>query len=295
MFVFVFLGCRLPAYCQYYFYNSRYYDAPLTVELGISAGAMNCLTDLGGRHEKGRKFFSDVNRRSTHPCGGLFAGLNYKNLIGVSAGFTVGQVSACDSILRRYTSASNGRFIRNLSFRSDIKEITGTVELYPVGFFPGVRSSLMPYLTTGLGLFSFHPQTKWNNSWVSLPSLRTEGEGWTEYPERPLYKLTQWDVPLGGGIKYEISPVFTIRCELIYRVLFTDYLDDVSTSYIHPSLFSRYLSSPLAALAETLADRRGAYQYVNYGQEIRGNSQHRDAFFSINVGCSFIMGRSKIR
>lgn len=294
LFLFVLLSCRLPAYCQYYFYNSRYYDAPLTVELGISAGAMNCLTDLGGRHEAGKRFFHDVNRSATHACGGLFAGVNYKNAIGIRVACTSGQVSASDSILRRYTSASNGRYIRNLSFRSDIKEITGTVELYPAGFFPGVGSSLMPYLTAGLGLFSFHPQTKWNNSWVSLPSLRTEGEGWMEYPERPLYKLTQWNIPLGGGIKYEVSPVCTIRCELIYRVLFTDYLDDVSTGYIQPSLFGRYLSPPLAALAEKLADRRGAHQYVNYRKETRGSSQHKDAFFSINVGCSFILGRSRI-
>lgn len=258
---------------------------------------MNCLTDLGGRYETGRKFFSDINRSATRSCGGLFAGVNYNNVMGISVGFTVGQVSACDSILRRYTSAGNGRAVRNLSFRSDIKEFTGMVELYPMGFFPGVRFSLLPYLTAGAGVFSFHPQTRWNNSWASLPALHTEGEGWQEYPDRPVYKLSQRSIPLGGGIKYELGPLCNIRCEFIYRLLFTDYLDDVSTGYVQPALFSRNLSLPLAALAEKLADRRygAADRSANRAEEIRGNSKRNDAFFSLHVKCSFVMGRSRIR
>ena len=295
LFVLILFHCS-PLWSQYYFYNSRYYDAPLTVELGPSAGAMNCLTDLGGRHERGRRFFSDVNWRFTHPCGGLFAGVNYNNAVGISVGFTVGQVSACDSILKRYTSATNGRYMRNLSFRSDIMEVTSIAELYPVGFFPDIGSSFMPYLAAGIGLFSFYPQTKWHNSWVGLPVLHTEGEGWKEYPGRPVYKLTQVNVPLGAGIRYEPGPRCSIRCELIYRLLFTDYLDDVSTSYVQPALFDGYLSPQLAALAEKLADRRrGLHQYTNQGQEIRGNSHHNDAFFSVSLGCNYVMGRNRIK
>ena len=286
------------AHSQYYFYDSRYYDALLTVELGVSAGAMNCLTDLGGRHEKGRNFFSDVNRSATHPCGGLFAGVNYNNKIGIRAELAYGQVSASDSILKRYTPARNGRYMRNLSFRSDIREVSLVTELYPVSFFPGINLPLLPYLAAGIGCFSFHPQAFWNGSWASLPPLHTEGEGWKEYPDRPLYKLSQMNIPAGGGIRYEPHPLISVRCEFIYRWLFTDYLDDVSTTYISPSLFDTHLRPPVASLASKLADRQrreAGYPSAGHDGERRGNSRNKDAFFSLSIQCSFVLGRSKIR
>lgn len=284
------------AHSQYYFYNSRYYDALFTVELGASVGAMNCLTDLGGRHEKGKRFISDVNRSATHPCGGIFAGVNYNGKIGIRLELAYGQVSASDSILKHYKSAQNGRYIRNLSFRSDIREVSFTTELYPASFFPDTYLPILPYLTAGVGLFSFHPQAGWNGGWVSLPSLHTEGQGWKKDPDRSLYKLTQIDVPAGGGIRYELHPLVSIRCELIYRWLFTDYLDDVSTTYPSSSVFNTYLSPQVAALAARLSDRQrpAGYPSADHEGEKRGNSNNKDAFFSLNIKCSFVLGRSKV-
>ena len=291
----IFICVGTPANSQYYFYNSRYYDALFTYELGASAGAMNCLTDLGGRHEKSKKFVGDVNWGATHACSGLFAGINYNNIVCVRAELAWGQVSACDSILKKYTSASNGRYIRNLSFRSDIRELSLVTDLYLLSIFREANPSLSPYLITGIGFYNFHPQTVWNNSLVSLPSLHTEGQGWNEYPYRRLYKLNQLNIPLGAGFRYETGPRLSIRAELVYRWLFTDYLDDVSTNYINPAQFYRHLSPQLAALAEKLADRRHGMGYppTNHENEIRGNSS-KDAFFSVEIKCSLVLGRRKI-
>ncbi|MBE7174376.1 MAG: hypothetical protein INR73_27640 [Williamsia sp.] len=290
-------ACTSPAISQYYFYNSQYYDALFTAEGGLSGGAMNCLTDLGGRHEQAKNSLSDVNWRTTQPCAGLFAAINYNGIVGLRAELAFGQVSAADSILKHYTAADNGRYLRNLSFSSVIREVSLLAEWYPLGIFPSLDLSLCPYLVAGAGIFDFNPQAVLNRTWVSLPALHTEGEGWMEYPERRPYKLTQLNVPVGGGVKYELGPLFTLRCEFIYRWLFTDYLDDVSTTYVNPARFDVHLNSPIAALAEKLADRRrerGAPS-ANHTGEIRGNSSNKDAFFSVNVKCSFVMGRKKIR
>lgn len=285
------------ALSQYYFYNSRYYDALFTVDIGISAGAMNCLTDLGGRNETGKRFISDINRSATHACGGLFAGINYNNAIGIRIELAAGQVSACDSILKQYTSAGNGRYIRNLSFRSAIKELSLAAELYPLSLFHDANFALMPYVVAGIGSFSFNPQAQYNSSQVSLPLLHTEGEGMKEYPDRPIYKLTQLNVPLGGGVKYEITPFLNLRCELIYRQLFTDYLDDVSATYVNSSVFGRNLPPQVAFLAQKMADRRqkSLYSYNEHEGEIRGNKTNNDAYFSINIKFSLALGRTKIR
>ena len=256
---------------------------------------MNCLTDLGGRHQKGRKSFSDVNWSATHPCAGLFAGVSYNNVIGIRAELAWGQVSACDSILKKYAPATSGRYIRNLSFRSDIREVSAVIEWYPLSIFQGADHSVLPYLQAGIGYFGFDPQTVWNKSLVSLSPLHTEGQGWNDYPGRPPYKQTQFNIPLGAGLRYEVGPGLSIRGELLYRWLFTDYLDDVSTNYIDPYQFNRHLPPQLAALATRLADRRRetSFPSANHAGEIRGNSS-KDAFFSVNFTCSLVMGRRKI-
>ena len=128
---------------------------------------------------------------------------------------------------------------------------------------------------------------------ISLPALHTEGQGLQEYPGRPAYKLTQLAIPLGAGARYEPGPNIHLRCELIWRKLFTDYLDDVSTSYIIPSAFDRNLSPQLATVARKLADRR--IGYTGYEGGIRGNKENSDAYFSINFRFSFVLGRNKIR
>lgn len=46
---------------QYYFYNDKYYDNAVVMELGASFGVMNSLTDLGGKKGIGKKFIKDLN------------------------------------------------------------------------------------------------------------------------------------------------------------------------------------------------------------------------------------------
>jgi hypothetical protein len=70
-----------------------------------------------------------------------------------------------------------------------------------------------------------------------------------EYPERKEYKLTQLNFPLGAGIKLECSALLNLRLEILHRITRTDYLDDVSTRYIDPSLFQKYLSPNKASNA----------------------------------------------
>jgi len=47
-----------------------------------------------------------------------------------------------------------------------------------------------------------------------------------------------------------------VRFEIVHRILFTDYLDDVSTDYINPNLFSQYLPARQAAIAKQLYGRK---------------------------------------
>jgi hypothetical protein len=107
-----------------------------------------------------------------------------------------------------------------------------------------------PYLLAGVGIFHFNPEACINNSWVLLQPLHTEGQGFKEYPNRPPYKLTQFNFPVGIGIRYELSALLNLRLEIIHRILLTDYLDDVSTRYVDPLAFQPILKCWSGCLAK---------------------------------------------
>lgn len=115
-----------------------------------------------------------------------------------------------------------------------------------------------------------------------------------EYPDRKPYKLTQINLPLGFGIKMISNDKITTSLECLYRHTFTDYIDDVSTSYIDPDKFDKYLSQDQADVARQIHDKgtnlmNPAANRFRPGSQ-RGNPNNTDTYFSflfkvgINLG-----------
>jgi len=291
------------ATAQYYFYDNNYYDNPLVLEVGGSLNAMNCLTDLGGASGIGARFFKDYNGGKTKPAGGIYASLTYKNVLALRLEVTRGSVAGEDKVLAGVTDIAKQRFNRNLNFRSSISEIAGMLEIHPLFLVidweqrDEVPPRLSPYVVGGIGFFSFNPQGQVPNSnqWVDLQPLSTEGQGFPEHPDRPVYKLKQMNFPLGGGLRYEISSLFNLRAEAIYRVLKTDYLDDVSTRYINPAEFAKNLDPAFANLAVIMADKQIVKITPPNGGGKRGSPSEKDAYFSFNLKIGFILGRERAR
>lgn len=287
---------------QYYFYDNNYYDNPVVYELGGSVGIMNCLTDLGGKKGVGKKFIKDLNFGNTQMAGSLFFSAIYKNAVALRLEGTFGQVKAYDSILRSVKSSTAGRYERNLSFRSNITEFAATFEVHPLFIFKKYDENsepprFSPYAVAGIGFFSFNPQAKLLNQWVDLQPLRTEGQGFAEYPKRKPYSLHQVSFPVGAGVKYELSPMLNLRAELVYRILSTDYLDDVSTTYIDPSLYSNYFTGTKLTNALLLNDRQYELDptHITTSGDQRGNPKNNDAYFTFNIKVGLVLGREKIR
>jgi hypothetical protein len=161
-------------------------------------------------------------------------------LIAIRVEGNYGQVTAADSVLKHDVSVAGYRYLRNLSFRSIVLEAYLGLEFHPLLLMTSFRENgitLSPYILAGIGLYNFNPQAKTGNNWVNLAALHTEGQGFAEYPDKKEYKLTQFNLPLGAGLKYEIGPLFNLRVEMLYRILRTDYLDDVSGTYADPRSF----------------------------------------------------------
>lgn len=119
---------------------------------------------------------------------------------------------------------------RNLNFTSVILEGSVTVEYDLFNFRTDKKWT--PYAFAGLGYFYFCPYTHDTaGNKLYLAPYGTEGQGLAQYPDRKFYSFYQLNIPLGIGVKYAIDDNWAIGGEFGARKLFTDYLDDVSTTY----------------------------------------------------------------
>ncbi len=253
--------------------NDKYF------EVGGSVGLMNARTDLS------RKILWNQG----HTSASVFAAFNYQNLLVGRAEFTFGAVEASD-----LESRDDKLKPRGLSFKSNISEIAVIGEFHPLmlNYWTDMYGApdLSPYIAAGVGMFWFEPKTFYNGEWLSLPKYRTEGQGFPEYPDRKPYSLQQFSFPLGIGVKYDISPSISMRAEFLYRFTSTDYLDDVSKTYVDLKLFDKYMTPAEAAIAKALS-KRITNPNTTAG-EPRGFSKDKDGFFVIGLKLSVSLGRT---
>jgi hypothetical protein len=144
------------------------------------------------------------------------------------AGVHYAQVNAQD----KYQSNTLRR-LRNLSFASDIWEGHLAGEFHFLGMQDRIFS---PYVMGGIAVFHFNPYAyapvSAGGQKVFLRPLSTEGQGLTGFPDRKTYQLTQVAVPLGAGVRMKLTDRITVGAEISYRITFTDYIDDVSGTYV---------------------------------------------------------------
>jgi hypothetical protein len=286
-----------PVHAQYYYFNDKYYDHPVVFEAGISGGLMNSFTDLGGKKGIGKDFIKDLNWKFARPSYGVYIMATYQGAVSLRIEGTFGEVKGYDSVLRSVKETTTGRYERNLSFKSRISEIQLAAEVHPLYIFKkeDTEPPISPYVVGGVGYFSFDPQAFLNGQWYALHPLRTEGQGFAEYPDRKPYELNQINFSLGGGVRYEVSPQFNARLEINHRILRTDYLDDVSTTYIDPALFYDYLPLNRAAVAEQISYRGDEVNpndmYPIHRQ--RGDPKDKDAYFTMHLKLGFVLGRQR--
>lgn len=270
----------------YYFYNSGYYESELVLEGGLSAGVINGMTDVGGS-KKGRAnsgFMGDFTFNKSNFTGGLYFNATYKDFIAGRFDLNIGQIEAADSTLKGTTSNfAEGRYVRNLSFRSNIIQLSLGAELHPLMLFDYIDREpprLSPYGFASFGWMKFNPKANLNGVWYELEPLRLEGQGFDEYPDRRRYRRNTFEVPYGIGFRYEASQFLTVRLEIAKHSLFTDYLDDVSEeNWIDPSLFYKYLSPAQADVAVQLYNRSTVINPPRNTRP-RGKSNNNDAYWN---------------
>jgi hypothetical protein len=117
--------------------------------------------------------------------------------------------------------------IRGLKFESKITDVSVTAEFNFFDYITGSRrSTITPYIFGGIGMVFFKPTA----DGVDLRSIGTEGQN-VGFDGRKPYNLVAFSIPFGLGAKYSINSRLCLSAEWGLRKCFTDYLDDVSTTY----------------------------------------------------------------
>ncbi|MCH2199042.1 MAG: DUF6089 family protein [Flavobacteriales bacterium] len=177
---------------------------------------------------------------------------------------------------------------RNLSFRNEIIEGSVTVELNYVDYQIGNRKDpISPYVFLGLGYYSHKPQANYLGRWYELQPLGTEGQGTSE--GEALYSLNGVSIPFGVGLKANLFSIVAISLEWGMRKTYTDYLDDVSTTYANPAV----LADESGELAVILSDRSLGLEgdLENNAGLQRGDPGRRDWFNFTTVTLSIRLGK----
>lgn len=190
------------------------------------------------------------------------------------------------------------RLVRNLSFHSNVEELTLDFRYEPFrnpAIWYNAHWFLSPYAGLGLGIFHFNPRAIYQNEEIDLQPLGTEGQGYAGYGTR--YSLFQLSIPFSIGFKVnDPSRKFAIGLDLTYHFTTTDYLDDVSTVYPDPAIYTG--TAGQVDLAKALSNRNlyGTNDYMTSGitapGEQRGNPRNKDHFFTAQIRISYYIGKS---
>ncbi len=227
----------------------------------------------------GSYYLGDVNPsghfKGTQLAYGLLARYNIDSRWAVKLSGTRGKITG---------NASSTWFLpnRNLQFESPVTDISAVAEFNFLPYFTGSKMNFItPFVYAGIGMFFFKP----SSGGVELQPIGTEGQQ-TGYEGRKPYSLIGFNIPFGIGVKVGISRKIGMAVFWEMHKTFSDYLDDISTTYyldgavIDPNDPQQYLSDP------TMSYQPGMQ---------RGNSRNQDwySFYGITITYKFALDASK--
>jgi hypothetical protein len=212
-------------------------------------------------------------------------GLRYdlSNHFAVRTNFTYASLAAND----KYNNQADLKQ-RNLSFQSVITE--GNL-LLDYNILNLNYHKLTPYVFAGVAIFHFNPYAfdSLGNK-IYLKPLSTEGEAIAAYPGRAAYQLTQMAIPLGLGIRWRFTDNITLSYEIGFRKTFTDYLDDVSTTYIDQAVLAAAKGPKAVEMAYRGGELKTGLTYPADGT-VRGGAKFKDWYYFSGITISIGIGK----
>ncbi len=259
------------------------FTAQYLTDFGINIGASNYLGEIGGKEAQRRDFIFDMKLAQTKPSFGFFHRHRFNESYGITTTLTFAKIAGTDAI-----TENPARKERNLSFFNTITELSTRGEYYfytihDVGNHGRYWVNFRPYVFAGLGIFHHAPKAEYNGSVYNLRPLKTEGQ-------EKSYSLFSVSVPAGLGFYFTFKNRYRLSFEMAYRKTFTDYLDDISTTYAATEDLDSELAIELANRNDEIDSDDAQIDPNNYESGgIRGNSSDKDSFLTTHFGISYVL------
>ena len=217
-------------------------------DLGVHLGGANYLGEMGGKEQTRRDFIWDLKLGQTRWAVGGFARRKINRLLSVNGGLMYMRIQGAD-----INSTNPQRVGRNLNFRNDMFELYLRPEFTifqdnDIGGQGRYRTDFRLFAYAGAALLYHDPKAQINGvgDWYTLEPERTELVN---------YSNLEFAIPAGIGFHFTMKRRHRFGFDLGWRTTFTDYLDDVSTTYKDPAL----MPGGDGGLADQLADQ---YPYL---------------------------------
>ncbi len=243
-------------------------------EAGFLLGASNYIGELSNNQ-------STIYWQETKPAIGFFGKYNLNSMLAIRGGLNYSRISGKDS-------NSNNKSIsqRNLSVRTRLLEFSLTGELNLPGYQPyGLAKPFSPFIFGGIALTSFNPKANYNDEWVALQPLGTEGQGISGY-DSP-YSKTTLAIPFGVGVKWALNDAINVGFEAGARMTFTDYLDDVGGTYADYGDLISGNGELAAALSNRTGELIASDPVIVPAGTARGDSSNNDWYFTAAFTISY--------
>ena len=184
-----------------------------TLQLGVLAGGANYQGELQDKY---------INFEGISAAVGVSGFYSPHPRLNFSAEFIRGTLTGSDAVPGARNAARNLQFVTRLfelSLQARINLIVSDEAL------------VIPYLTGGGSGFYINPFTPGEGGRVYLFPLGTEGQSLREYPDRKMNRNFNAALLGGGGLELRLTEKLNLDLEVALRKTFTDYVDDVSTTY----------------------------------------------------------------
>ncbi|MFN0033055.1 MAG: DUF6089 family protein [Flavobacteriales bacterium] len=300
-------------------------EAQYQWDYGLKFGAANYLGDIGGKNLPRQDFIWDMHIGQTRWAVGSYGRYKFSKRLAVAMNFDYMQIQDADEFTTYVP-----RRARNLNFRNRMFEVGGRLEVTlwydnDVGNRGFYNPDYKLYGFVGAAAYYMNPEARLvydgtnggdspntdlepgdyvDNTWYDLRPLQTEGLNYSAFGVA---------IPAGLGMYFTFNKEWRVGWEFSWRTTFSDYLDDVSSSYVLPTptdpenfdlamdLQSQSYQELVTELNRDLPDGQGpmslqdhSYQGGVSNPSIRGYNTHNDSYLTsqITVG-KVVRGRSK--
>ncbi len=283
--------------------------------VGFNFGMADLWGDVGTKsvidHYTNGQYFSKPTF-----MGGVFARVTAHPSFATRIGVNYGTLYATDMWNKKKAESAKSidddyfqRYLRNQDVRSNVWEGSVIFEFMPLRMNSESRSAfrrMQPYIAFGGAFFHYKPQTSlidrvtYKKTWVNTMDLHLEGEDFEFSKATPHHskKSHSWvfAVPVGAGLRWDLSSNLAFGVEYMFRYTTTDRLDNVSSEYASPKYFDEHLSPEKAALAKEVYDKSWAIEpsATHEPWSKRGNKDVKDSYSTISFMLIYKLKTNKV-